>query len=293
MIRMLRHDDTVHREDDGIVRFDDLAEMFKSRFAATSQWSIEAWITFLAKGGGPMKRFQYCLIPNSSEHFLYFRAIQGHSGGTLVHPTLQDNVLLPNDFAEYIYHLENAHDMHTLIRCGVIPGGRSLKRDRQSVIFTAVNPMYANQDLEDVQYDLDKPRITLYKNTWRVHPNTVFWCSLMLAQRKGLQFYQTRSHAIALFDTLHAICFEKVVYMKTGEDVYCKVYQSSRLPRVVLTPNLHYGRQDLSNPEARTSADHQSEQSAKHEEIRRGKITEFKEYLTQQFRKKTLNARKS
>ena len=59
-IRLLRHDDTVHREDDGAVRFDDLAEFFKSSFAGTSRWSIEAWICFLAKGGGPKKMFQYC-----------------------------------------------------------------------------------------------------------------------------------------------------------------------------------------------------------------------------------------
>ena len=76
MIRLLRHDETVHREDDGAVRFDDLAEKFKAKFAGTSQWSIEAWTTVQAKGGGPKKRFQYCLNPNSSEHFLYFRAIR-------------------------------------------------------------------------------------------------------------------------------------------------------------------------------------------------------------------------
>ena len=46
MIRLLRHDDTVHREDDGDVRFDDLAEKFKAEFDGTSHWSTEAWITF-------------------------------------------------------------------------------------------------------------------------------------------------------------------------------------------------------------------------------------------------------
>ena len=51
---------------------------------------------------------------------------------------------------------------------------------------------------------VDKPRITVYRNTWRVHQNTVYWGTLKLAQRKGLQFYQTRSHAIALFQ--HTSC---------------------------------------------------------------------------------------
>ena len=140
MTRLLWHDDTVHREDDGAVRFDDLADKFKAKLDGTSQWSIEDWISFLAKGGGQKTRFQYCLNPDISEHFLYFRAIQGNSGCTVVDATLQDNVLLPNDFADYICHIWNAHDMHSILQSGLIPGGRSPKRDRQSVFFTAVKP---------------------------------------------------------------------------------------------------------------------------------------------------------
>ena len=128
MIRLLQHDESVHREDDGAVRFDDLASTLRSEFDGTSHWPVRAW--------AQKKRFQ-CLLwtPNSSEHSLYFRAIQGHSGGTLVDPALWDNVLLPEDFAEYIHHAENAHDMHSIIQGGSISGGRSLKMDRQSVFF--------------------------------------------------------------------------------------------------------------------------------------------------------------
>ena len=85
------------------------------------------------------------------------------------------------------------------------------------MVFTAVNPMYTHQNQEEVQYDLDKHRIPVYKNTWRIYQNTVYWCNLKLTQRKGLQFYQTRSNAIALFSTLPAICIEKMVDMKTGD----------------------------------------------------------------------------
>ena len=38
--------------------------------------------------------------------------------------------------------------------------------------------------------------------------NTVFWCNLKLAQEKGLQFYQSRLHAVVLCDTLLAACTE-------------------------------------------------------------------------------------
>ena len=186
---------------------------------------------------------------------MYFRAIQGHSGGTLVDLTLQDNVLLPGDFAEYINHIGNAFEMHSIIKSGLMPGGESLRRDRQSVFFTAVNPMCARQDLEEVEYDLDKPSIAVYKHTWRIHPNTVYWCNLQLAQTKGLQFYQTPSHSIALLNTLLAICIEKVVYMKSGEELYCKVYQSPRLPRVTLVPNSHHALKDVLITDSRKSDD--------------------------------------
>ena len=63
MIRLLRHDKSIHREEDGAVRFDDLAALFKSRFEATSHWPIHVWISFSAKGEGQKQKFQHCLNP--------------------------------------------------------------------------------------------------------------------------------------------------------------------------------------------------------------------------------------
>ena len=103
-------------------------------------WPVNDWITYLAKGGGQKKRFQYWLNPHSSKLFLYFRAIQGHSGNNLVDPTLQDNVLLPEDFTEYINHVENVSEIYSIINSGLIRWGKSLKGERPSVFFTAVNP---------------------------------------------------------------------------------------------------------------------------------------------------------
>ena len=99
----------------------------KRKFDGASQWSLNDWTSPLAKGGGAKKRFQYCLNPNSSNHLLNLRAIQGHSGGNALDPELQDNVLLPEGFTEYIYHVGNASEMISMIRSGLIPGRRSLK----------------------------------------------------------------------------------------------------------------------------------------------------------------------
>ena len=46
--------------------------------------------------------------------------------------------------------------------------------------------------------------------------------------KKGLKFYQTRSNAIILHETLPAYCIPKVVRMETEEVIYEKVYMSPR-----------------------------------------------------------------
>ena len=143
-------------------------------------------MTCLAKGGGPKKRFQYCLNPNFSKHFLYFRAIQGHSGGNLVDPALQDNVPLPKGFTEYIIHVGNANELNSVIRNGLIPGGKSLKRGRQAVFFTTVNPMDDGNGMGESPRDLTKPRIAPYKNKWKRVQNTVCWCNFEARSRERL-----------------------------------------------------------------------------------------------------------
>ena len=72
-------------------------------------------------------------------------------------------ILLPDDFAEYIYHIGNANEMHSFIKSGLISWGKSNRRNRQSVFFTAVNPIDIQPNQREVEYDLDKPRIDSIK----------------------------------------------------------------------------------------------------------------------------------
>ena len=59
MIRLLRHDQTILRETDGAVKFDDtIVEFKKKRFDGALQWSFEDWTSILARGGGQKARFQ-------------------------------------------------------------------------------------------------------------------------------------------------------------------------------------------------------------------------------------------
>ena len=182
-------------------------------------------------GGGNKKRFQYC-SDSSGQEILYLRALQGHSGRNPIDPTLQDNVLIPNNFFEYIYHFGCAVSLHSITNSGLIAGRQNSSRERQTVFSIAVNPMNKNHK-DPQELDLTKPRLASYKQKWKRHQDTVYWVDIQLAQRKGLKFYQTRSNTIFLYDTLPAYCISKAVVMKSEEIIYQKVFVSPRPPPTI------------------------------------------------------------
>ena len=125
---------------------------------------------------------------------MYLRTLQGHSGLSLIDPTLQDNVVIPSNFFQYIYHVGCAINLHSIINSGLIPGGQNLS-NRQTVFFLLVDPMDKNHKDPDT-IDLNAPRLAQYMHkAWKKHRNTVYWVDINLALRKGLKFYQTRSNA--------------------------------------------------------------------------------------------------
>ena len=171
----------------------------KKDFINAPYWSIEEWISVLAKGGGDNKRFQYCLNPNYPHQFLYLRAIQGHSGST-INAALQDNVLLPEGFTECIYHVGSGKELRSMVNHGLIPGGVSLRMGRQAVLFTIVIPVDNQDGLEETQYDSPQARIAPYKNTWKRFQNTVFLVHFEARSKKRTAIlYQTRSNAVILY----------------------------------------------------------------------------------------------
>ena len=79
--------------------------------------------------------------------------------------------------------------------------------------------------------DLEAPRLAQYMHkAWKIHQDTVSWVDINFALKKGLKFYQTRSNAIILHETLPAYCIPKVVRMETGDVFYEKVHASPRPP---------------------------------------------------------------
>ena len=227
VIHLLRHSQKVQREDDGAVQFWRIKNYLQSQFSQTPYWSDDRWKVCLAAGGGAKRRYQYCT--DGSGIIVYLRALQGHSGRNLIDPSLQDNVVIPSELFKYIYHIGCAFNLHSIINNGLILGGQNSSK-RQTVFFLPVDPMNkSHKDTDDI--DLNVPRRAQYfHSAWKKHQDAVFWVDINLAFKKGLHFYQTRSNAIILQETLPAYCIPKVVRLKTGEVLYDKVYMSPRPP---------------------------------------------------------------
>ena len=95
---------------------------------------MKMWKSKMAGGGGNKKEFQYCTDPSGQE-ILYLRALQGHSGRSLIDPTLQDDVIIPDGFFKYIYHVGCAINLHSITNSGLIPGGQIFEQKTDGILY--------------------------------------------------------------------------------------------------------------------------------------------------------------
>ena len=120
---------------------------------------IRTWQNFLQKEVVLRRDFSIvCVDPYSAGTILCLRAIQCHSGGKHIDPTLQDNVLLPSDFAEHIYHVGSSHDMHSIINQDCVQVAKTSRKGDMPCSSEAT-----------------KPRIAVFKHNWKIHQNTAYW----------------------------------------------------------------------------------------------------------------------
>ena len=100
VISLLRHNQTVQREEDGAIQFWRFKFHLRNQFSQIQHWSDERWKACLAAGGCSKRRYQYC--SDNWGRILYLRALQGHSGNNLIDPTLQDNVIIQRVIPSYL-----------------------------------------------------------------------------------------------------------------------------------------------------------------------------------------------
>ena len=173
------------------------------------------------------KYFNIVLIHQDKKFFIseLFKVIQD----AIIDPSLQDNVLIPNGFFEYICHIGCGINLHSIVNSGLIPGGSNLSK-RQTVFFTSVDPM--NKDIK-IPMSLTWMHRVLFGTSRKYGRNIKTQCiglTSNLLKRKDLSSIKRDRTQSSFYDTLPAYCIPKAIMMGSGEVIYEKGYEAPRLP---------------------------------------------------------------
>ena len=71
-----------------------------------------------------------------------------------------------------------SHDVTSILRSGLIAGGRESREGRETVFFTPLNPFGDNPDEAKPSDDLFKARKEHYHSKWNPRQDAVYWINL-------------------------------------------------------------------------------------------------------------------
>ena len=77
------------------------------------------------------------IAENSRDVLLYIRAIQGRTGGNVITLELMGHAAFPLKWEEFPFHRGCSYDVTSILKSGLIAGGRESKGGRQTIFFTS------------------------------------------------------------------------------------------------------------------------------------------------------------
>ena len=80
--------------------------------------------------GSYKTRFEIC--KDSEEDLVYIRAIEGHSGGMVIHSELMNYAQILYKWKHFIYHMDRARDQYSVAEAGLVARGNESKEGSQT-----------------------------------------------------------------------------------------------------------------------------------------------------------------
>ena len=111
------------------------------------------WIECFHRGSCKT-RFEFC--KDADGELVYIRAIQGHSGGTIIQPELMNHVPISHKWKHFICHMGRARDRYSIVEAGPVSGGKEGKEGRQTIFFTPLDPYHSDASEAETVTDLSK-----------------------------------------------------------------------------------------------------------------------------------------
>ena len=176
MINLLRHNQTLQREEDGAIEFYRIKFYLRNHHSQIHNWSDDRWKACLAAGGGSKRRYQYC--SDNLGRIIYLRARQGHSGSNLIDHTLQDNVLIGTGIFPCIYHVGCTFNLYSIINNGLVLGGQILSRRQcSSCLLIQEMKVTKTQSILTSQYHVSRDTCTVHGRDGKTR---YFWVDILI-----------------------------------------------------------------------------------------------------------------
>ena len=97
-------------------------------------------------------------------------------------PEVMGHVAIPYKWKEFLFHRGYSHNVQSILRSGLVAGGREGKQGRQTIFFPPLNPLGPDPDEEK-----------LSESKWKTNQDAVYWLYLALAQDGFPCFHKTRT----------------------------------------------------------------------------------------------------
>ena len=136
---LVRHCVQDERETDGADHWNSMVPQLRNAFQKSGgrTFSITDWLHHICEGSNKM-RFQYGM--NSQNSFLFFRAIQRHTGGNLIEFEFMGHVAFPLIWKEFLFHRVCSSNVTSILKSELIAGGREKQRRKTDHLLHTSQP---------------------------------------------------------------------------------------------------------------------------------------------------------
>ena len=110
----------------------------------------------------------------------------------------------------------------------------NLRERKQTVFCSPLSPLGPDDKQESFHRDFTVPRKFHHCSKWRHDQGAVFWIKLEEAQDLGLQFGQTKSHGMIVYQTVPPECIFKAIAKHDKEIIFDRLPEAQPAPKVTL-----------------------------------------------------------
>ena len=205
--KLVRHEHSRERETEGAIHWTIICPKLIIRFHKDggSSFTDRDCLNFIWIGSNKT-RFQYC--QNFCNTLLHLRAIQGHTG-EIMSPEMLGHVLILHNWKEFAFHLGCSFNLSSMLDAGLIAGGQESRETRHTVFFTPLDHGVLKKKNNIVMILRD--RENSLQNRIAALTKRCFLDSFWESTRKGIAFWQTKSHVIITDSTVPPDCIERVI----------------------------------------------------------------------------------